>query len=341
LAELFEKLGAKFEGTWFAFGEGRYDLVAIVEVPAAVDVAALVIAAQASWPGKPFDNVSVTPLLSHQDGIAAWQRAARALATVGNASATAALIDSTMATPRPDRTTPRETVQTSKVEMSQSARYVAPERAARPAIPEPAAPPVDRVEVVDDGATTVLLDSAVQHDGSSDVQLPDEFDLLDDVRTANESPPPSQAVAQRRWRTTPVAAAAVTVTLAAAAAGGYFWLSGTSPSPPTPSPPPRPVAATVPAYLPAGAMACEPVYGDVRFPFDTGARGTATTSCPFVEQVRRAYAQLTSTSAPTDQIRAVSPSTGKWYDLACSPMGNYVTCTGGAAAVIYLYNTSR
>jgi hypothetical protein len=99
------------------------------------------------------------------------------------------------------------------------------------------------------------------------------------------------------------------------------------------------VAAAQVPDLPLGATACKNVYNDIQIPFDAGARGTPTTSCPFVEQVRRTYSQLSATAAPTEQLHAISPATERWYDLACIPTGSYVTCTGGAAAVIYLYNT--
>lgn len=93
----------------------------------------------------------------------------------------------------------------------------------------------------------------------------------------------------------------------------------------------------VPA-LPPGAMACQVVYPDVVRPFNKGARGTPMTTCSFVEQVRKAFA--TSAAAPTGitQFAVVSPSTRKWYKVACFPSGDYTTCTGGQGAVIYLYS---
>lgn len=142
------------------------------------------------------------------------------------------------------------------------------------------------------------------------------------------------------WWRRPAGAGAAAVALAVLAVGGYFGGTAlfSSPSSPVASTPPPVAASRVPDYLPAGAVACKKVYDDVHRPFNAGARGTATTSCQFVEQVRRTYAQLVATSAPTDQIHAISPATEKLYVLACIPTGSYVSCTGGAAAVIYLYN---
>jgi serine/threonine-protein kinase len=60
------------------------------------------------------------------------------------------------------------------------------------------------------------------------------------------------------------------------------------------------------------------------------------TSCPFVEQVRRAYD--TDLRPGTSQLPVVSPATGKRYTLACMTTGSYATCTGAVGAVIYLYN---
>jgi hypothetical protein len=90
--------------------------------------------------------------------------------------------------------------------------------------------------------------------------------------------------------------------------------------------------------LPPGATNCPRLFDDVVAPFNAGARGTPMTSCPFVEQVRREYAQRTAPLSGPQQMRVTSPSTGKWYDLVCTPTGGYVTCTGGVVAVIYLYN---
>ncbi|MCW2526057.1 MAG: serine/threonine protein kinase [Pseudonocardiales bacterium] len=148
--------------------------------------------------------------------------------------------------------------------------------------------------------------------------------------------PPTQT-AHRHWWRSPAGAGAVVVALAALAVGGFFGAKALvrSRNSPTATPP---VTSEVPNYLPPGAVACKKVYTDVHHPFNAGARGTPTTSCPFVEQVRRTYSLLSSTSAPTDQIHAVSPATEKSYDLACITIGSYVTCTGGAAAVVYLYN---
>ncbi|HTY28521.1 MAG TPA: hypothetical protein VMD51_10335, partial [Mycobacterium sp.] len=86
---MFEKLGARFQNIWFSFGAGEYDFVAVVEVPASADIAALFIAAQADWAGKPFDKISITPLLNGHDASIARQRAAQALGTIEDGTAAA------------------------------------------------------------------------------------------------------------------------------------------------------------------------------------------------------------------------------------------------------------
>ena len=90
--------------------------------------------------------------------------------------------------------------------------------------------------------------------------------------------------------------------------------------------------------LPPGATTCPRLFDNVVAPFNTGARGTPMTSCPFVEQVRREYAQRAAPLSGPQQMRVASPSTGEWYDLVCTPTGEPVTCSGGVVAVIYLYN---
>jgi hypothetical protein len=94
--------------------------------------------------------------------------------------------------------------------------------------------------------------------------------------------------------------------------------------------------ASVPG-LPPGAAACDAVYPDLREPFNAGARGTPMTTCRFVEEVRRTYAPK-GRAAQTSQLTVVSPATRKLYNVACFPTADYVTCSGGQGAVIYLYN---
>jgi hypothetical protein len=90
--------------------------------------------------------------------------------------------------------------------------------------------------------------------------------------------------------------------------------------------------------LPPGAASCHPIYTEITTPFNAGARGTPLTSCPFVEQVRRtAYTEHLSASSPPTQLRVVSPTTRKQYEMQCVSAGSYVTCTGGEDAVVYLY----
>ncbi|MDX1885106.1 hypothetical protein [Mycolicibacterium sp. 120270] len=91
--------------------------------------------------------------------------------------------------------------------------------------------------------------------------------------------------------------------------------------------------------LPPGATECEAVYPTIVTPFNAGARGTPMTSCPFVEQVRRAYSLRPAPLSAPQQMRVASPATGQWYDLVCAPTQKFVTCTGAVVAVIYLYNT--
>jgi hypothetical protein len=161
--------------------------------------------------------------------------------------------------------------------------------------------------------------------------------------TAEPSPqeprPQSDAPPKRPWWKSGVGAAGATIILAVIGVGGYLGLDVVLPHPSsqTTSPSNASVPDQVPG-LPPGAAACPRIQTDVQVPFNVGARGTPATSCGFVEQVRKEYsAQSTPTAGPTE-LRVISPATSKWYQLACFKSGTYVTCTGGAAAVIYLYN---
>jgi cytoskeletal protein RodZ len=81
---------------------------------------------------------------------------------------------------------------------------------------------------------------------------------------------------------------------------------------------------------PASARACNNV-GDV-----VVYRGNDTTSCPFAENVARAYAELDQPVSSEVSLNGVtSPVTGEDYDLTCE-YTSPVRCTGGNNAVVYI-----
>jgi hypothetical protein len=145
----------------------------------------------------------------------------------------------------------------------------------------------------------------------------------------------SASVPRPPWKNPIILVAAVAV-VAVVGVAGFVGVQALRAHTPPPSTQPGSLAQ-VPG-LPPGATACPRVYGDLLTPFNSGARGTPTTSCPFVEQVRMKYAKVIPPVPEPLQLTVVSPSTEKLYELACITAGNYVTCAGGAAAVIYLYN---
>jgi hypothetical protein len=159
---------------------------------------------------------------------------------------------------------------------------------------------------------------------------------LDQRASADDARPPGDAPRGPWWKT-PAAVIAAVIVLILVGLGILFGLREFATDRASAPAPVKPPLRTV-AALPLGAVYCDPVYPEIQSPFTASARGTATTSCAYAEQVRRTYASRTATKAPTDQFPAVSPATGKWYAMACIPSGEYVTCTGGAAAVVYLYN---
>jgi hypothetical protein len=163
------------------------------------------------------------------------------------------------------------------------------------------------------------------------------------IDTADPSPqeprPQGDAPPKRPWWKSPVGAAGAAAALAAIGVGGYLGVDAalSHPSSQTTSPSTSGVPDQVP-FLPRGAAACGPIQTDVQVPFKAGARGTPATSCGFVEQVRKEYSAHSAPTSGPFELSVISPATFKWYKLACFNSGNYVTCTGGAAAVIYLYN---
>ena len=150
---------------------------------------------------------------------------------------------------------------------------------------------------------------------------------------SEEARPQSHAPPKRPWWKTRVTAAGAGAVLAAIAIGGYFGANALLSHPSSPS---ASGGLEQVHGLPPGAVNCESVRTDVG-PFNAGARGTPATTCEFVEQVSMAYSRHVPTPGP-DLLTVLSPATSKSYNLVCVSMGGYATCTGGAAAVIYLYN---
>jgi hypothetical protein len=149
------------------------------------------------------------------------------------------------------------------------------------------------------------------------------------------------AHALRGNRTRAAVGLGVVFVLVAAAAGVLLLTRADAAPPGAGAPPPADKHLKQVPGLPAGATDCTPVYRDLLTPYARGARGTPETSCGFVEQVRMAYAKQPPATGAR-QMRVPSPTTYKWYDLVCTPTPtptkSYVTCTGGAAAIMYLYN---
>ncbi len=73
---LLERLGARFETTYLAFGE--YDVVFIMEAPENVSAAAVALAITAGGACKSFKT---TPLMTIEEGIEAMRRAGDASST--------------------------------------------------------------------------------------------------------------------------------------------------------------------------------------------------------------------------------------------------------------------
>lgn len=65
--------------------------------------------------------------------------------------------------------------------------------------------------------------------------------------------------------------------------------------------------------------------------------GTQATSPEFARAVRDAFiSNYLDTGELNGQVRATSPVTGQTYEINCEDNGEFVTCTGGTNAVIYI-----
>ena len=66
-----QKLGGKIVGTWLCFGD--YGIILVLEMPDAVNAAAIALAAAA---GGSLKSIKTTPLLTIEEGLAAAKKAA-------------------------------------------------------------------------------------------------------------------------------------------------------------------------------------------------------------------------------------------------------------------------
>lgn len=128
--------------------------------------------------------------------------------------------------------------------------------------------------------------------------------------------------------------AATTATIAAYP-GGSGSGTGTGADGPTTSAARPTTTGSTPVRLPAGSTPCGSTSSSAN---GNAAAGNGVTSCPFAEEVRRAYAaQASPNSTAPRTVTAVSPVTGRSYTMTCTPSGGLVTCTGGENAIVYVY----
>lgn len=100
-----------------------------------------------------------------------------------------------------------------------------------------------------------------------------------------------------------------------------------------PAPPPGPQQGPAITTFPPGAREC--TSGGAVGGISRSASANDQTSCAFAESVRQAYGSQGSRSG-TVAVRAYSPVTGAYYNMACNHIDNLVACTGGNNAVVYL-----
>lgn len=171
-----------------------------------------------------------------------------------------------------------------------------------------------------------------------------------------ETPAPVYRQPQRRSIVVPMVVGILAIALAAVA-GAFGWQiidgggdesptvtaeqgnpGATVPRTGTPSTSQQPTTTTpTTVQLPAAATPCPSVFGSLNG-FTVSAIGNTVTSCPFAEEVRRAYASATGNQpGAAANVVAVSPVTGRSYTMSCTAAGKLVTCVGGENAVVYVY----
>lgn len=117
-------------------------------------------------------------------------------------------------------------------------------------------------------------------------------------------------------------------------AAGTATDTPTMSSTPTPTESPTTAPEQTEIELPGSAEPCNNVGAFVVY------RGNTTTSCPFAENVGRAFAEVEQPVTADVALSGVSsPVTGLDYDLTCE-FTTPVRCTGGNNAVVYLVPAS-
>lgn len=127
-----------------------------------------------------------------------------------------------------------------------------------------------------------------------------------------------------------------TASAATATDGGTGTASDTATASATESPTGSPTTPPEPdpIDLPGTAVECANIGSLVVY------RGNSTTSCPFAENVGRAFAEVEQPVTAEVALNGVSsPVTGLDYDLTCA-FTDPVRCTGGNNAVVYLVPAS-
>ena len=97
----------------------------------------------------------------------------------------------------------------------------------------------------------------------------------------------------------------------------------------------RPTSPALPAgAVPANASAWSNAPGGK---FENAYVGSSVTSSEFASEVQKSFfSQYQLTKSTTQTLYVVSPVTGQLYEMNCSDNSQYVTCTGGINAVVYI-----
>lgn len=138
---------------------------------------------------------------------------------------------------------------------------------------------------------------------------------------------PPEPTVQRSPTVTPSSAPSSTPSRAPSATPSVTPRATPSPTSSIPSP------TATPAEFPEGSQPCSDAFGEIDG-FRASAAGNGVTSCPFAEEVRRAYATQPERNA-TVTVEVLSTVTNQTYEMTCTGE-RLVTCSGGNNAVVHL-----
>ncbi|WP_405177537.1 protein kinase domain-containing protein [Nocardia sp. NBC_01377] len=203
-----------------------------------------------------------------------------------------------------------------------------PGRESRPGTVGPSRPPVRSARTRNSGP----IPAGRPQPSAQSAPPTTHFGRVGDAAVARSAQPEPPARAARGRTPRLLLLFAAVLAIAAAVAGVVGWHARGGGDAPAQD------LSTSTVRLPDDAQACarsKPKVGR----YSASATGSRVTSCPFAEAVREAYGWAAGDAEAGDEhsVTATSPVSQREYTMDCTAGIDFVTCTGGDNAIVYLY----